>query len=120
MEMLVRNANDKYMKSKVCGTWSEAIKRIVAELMPYMKKMDTQIFRETKLWTEGCDMIFSKKYNFPLHKIVVSAYRKYSGAKCQPGEPIERPAPDQPNPVARNPIRAMPCDQTATAWQRHP
>ena len=86
MEMLVRNANDKYIKSKVCGSWSEAIDKITQDLLPYMLACDYQEWRETTYWTEGCDMIFHKKYGFHLHKIVKQIFKDIKGEKVLPGE----------------------------------
>jgi hypothetical protein len=51
-----------------------------------MKSCDYQEWRETKYWTEGCDMIFHKKYGFQYHKIVKQLFKDIKGIKVLPGE----------------------------------
>lgn len=61
MEMWVRIAVQKYIKSGLCTNYYEALRRLMDEsVIPYLKKFDATEFRVGKLYKEQCDYVLRK------------------------------------------------------------
>lgn len=82
MQIFVRLASSKYLKSKMYLTYTDALKALFKDgILEYMKKFDSNEFRVNKLYNESCDMIF--KY---YQKAVRQLYTNYSGKHSKPHE----------------------------------
>lgn len=82
LEIFVRLALDKYLKSKIVETCDEAVVRVMEEnVLPYFSKFNSMDFRKNKLWNEPCDIILKKNL-----KTMKDIYGKYSGRETLPGE----------------------------------
>lgn len=78
----MRLALDKYYKTGTCATFSDAIVKFFDEnLLPYLKRFDSQEFRLTKLYRESCDKVLRK--HMPVLKDI---YRKAAAGDALPGE----------------------------------
>ena len=60
MEVLVRLAEEKYVKSKVCGNYYESVKKIIED--HYLEKFKRSYhfintWREKYYWIEECDIV---------------------------------------------------------------
>lgn len=82
MEIFVRLALDKYLKTGICRTYDEAIIKMFSEnVIPYLKRFDSQEFRLTKLYRESCDKVLRKHM-----QILKDIYRKAASVDANPGE----------------------------------
>eukprot|EP00347_Sterkiella_histriomuscorum_P000204 403376781 len=83
MEIFVRLALHKYYKSKICDSQYKAVvKMFEDDLLPYLTTFNCHDWRQSKLWTESCDMIF--KAYMPVLKML---YTQNSGKWAKPGYP---------------------------------
>ena len=81
MECLVRLADEKYIKSKICETFQEAVDKLINDHFYEMfNKYDHQDFRNKKYWNEECEMVILK-YKVHLQNI----YDRFSVKKVTPG-----------------------------------
>lgn len=61
IEVIVRLANDKYIKNGACKTLSEAVKLAWENnFEPYFSTFDAQEFRDDKLWREEIDVLLTR------------------------------------------------------------
>lgn len=61
MEVFVRLAIDKFIKSGITKSYFEAVKNTVENhLEPFMEQFDCHAWRRKKLWNEECDLVFKK------------------------------------------------------------
>jgi len=80
MEILVRIANDKYVRNKICANPAEAIEKLANEHLSVMATYDTNKWRFEKYLCEDVDLAL--KAHKPILEFVFS---KYSGKKGLPG-----------------------------------
>ncbi|CAG9334427.1 unnamed protein product [Blepharisma stoltei] len=82
MEILVRIANDKYIRNKVCSTVGDAIEKLAqTHLIPVFSKYDSNKWRYEKYLVEDVDLALK------VHKMILDAiFKKYSGKKTLPGK----------------------------------
>jgi len=83
MQIFMRLAASKYLKTKKLLTYADSIKQLFMKdgLLKYMKTFDSNEFRVNKLYNESCDMVF-KYYT----KSMKNLYFTYSGKHSKPGE----------------------------------
>ena len=82
MEVLARIAERKYIESGVTKSHFEACKRLFGDhVEKVICRFDAHLWRD-RYWNEPCDQIY--KAYVPL---LQHLYKKYSGAKTQPGKP---------------------------------
>lgn len=82
MEVIVRIAEERYIKSGVAQNFSEAIEIALRDnFMPIFNKYNAQIWRDEKYWCESCDDAL-KFYKCALDNI----YFRYSVKKVKPGQ----------------------------------
>eukprot|EP00358_Blepharisma_japonicum_P001299 CAMPEP_0202955260 /NCGR_PEP_ID=MMETSP1395-20130829/51643_1 /ASSEMBLY_ACC=CAM_ASM_000871 /TAXON_ID=5961 /ORGANISM="Blepharisma japonicum, Strain Stock R1072" /LENGTH=375 /DNA_ID=CAMNT_0049671631 /DNA_START=936 /DNA_END=2060 /DNA_ORIENTATION=- len=81
MEIMVRIANDRYIRNKICTTVAESIQKLLDEhLLAVMRNNDTNKWRFDKYVCEEVDLVLKA------HKPILDAlFRKYSGKKTLPG-----------------------------------
>ena len=61
MECLVRLAEEKYIKPKICETYQSAVDKLINDHFYEMfNKYDHQAFRDKKYWNEECEMVILK------------------------------------------------------------
>eukprot|EP00347_Sterkiella_histriomuscorum_P005610 403355936 len=83
MEVFVRLAGTKFIKSGICTSFYDAVVKIFNDFLDgQFKKFDSDIFRKQKLWNEECDLSFKRNL-----KGVQALYTKYSGKYAMPGAP---------------------------------
>ena len=82
LEILVRVANDRYVRNKICGNVIDATRKLLAEhLMEIMKKYDYKAWRFQEYLTEEVDLVYKA------HKIILDfIFKRYSGRKALPGQ----------------------------------
>ena len=81
MEVLVRLAIDKYIKSGQTKSFSEAVYLSFSNyFLRFFKGFDCHRFRRERLWNEPCDIIFKRFF-----KVVTALYARYSGKYALPG-----------------------------------
>ena len=82
MEVMVRIAEERYIKSGQAQTFAEAMEICIKDnLMPIYTKYNAQIWRDEKYWNEPCDDAL-KFYKMALDNI----YSRYSNKKVKPGQ----------------------------------
>ena len=82
MQIFVRLAASKYLKTKLFLTHTDAVKQLFKDgLLKYMKTFDSNDFRVNKLYNESWDMVF--KYYL---KSVKTLYNSYSGKHSKPAD----------------------------------
>lgn len=82
MEILVRLAEDKYMKNNPNIEHKDALKTLINDhVFNVIKNHNSQIWREERFWNEQCDICL-KNYL----QVIKDIYKKYSGATAKPGE----------------------------------
>ena len=82
MEILVRIANDRFCRNKICKNAAEALEKMLNEhYLAVLKSYDNRVFRGQVLMVEEVD------YFVKAHKVVFEAlFKKYSGRKATPGQ----------------------------------
>lgn len=82
LEILVRIANDRYIRTRKLKSTYEAVNQLFKNyLLPNMTQFNSNQWRTQKYWTEDVDIIFKA------HKVILDAvYNKYSGRKAMPGQ----------------------------------
>lgn len=82
LEILVRIAHDRYIRTKQLKSISKAVTQLFDNyLLPYMTHFDSNLWRTQRFWTEDVESIFKT------HKVILDAiYNKYSGRKILPGQ----------------------------------
>lgn len=81
MEVMVRIAEERYIKSGQAQTFAEATEICIRDnLMPIYSKYNAQIWRDEKYWCEACDDAL-KFYKGVLENV----YFRYSVKKVKPG-----------------------------------
>jgi NLR family CARD domain-containing protein 3 len=82
IEILVRIANDRYTRNKICKNAAESLEKTLSEnLLPVLKSYDNRVFRSQVYMTEDTD------YFLKTHKVIFdSLFKKYSGKKGTPGQ----------------------------------
>lgn len=82
MEIIVRIANDRYVRHKVAKNPAEALEKLIDEhLKELLPSYDNRVFRQEKYMIEEID------YFIKAHKVVFEAlFKKYSGRKAVPGQ----------------------------------
>jgi hypothetical protein len=81
MEVLVRLAIDKFVKSGATKSSSEAVQLAFENhFIPFFKQFDCHQFRKDRLWNEECDNTL-KRFLKPINAL----YTKYSGRYALPG-----------------------------------
>jgi hypothetical protein len=84
LELLVRIAMDKYYKSGMVRSESEAVFRLLEVLSKtQLKKYDIGKWKWQRLYNEDCDISLTSKVNF-----LQTMYNKYSTKLIKPGEKI--------------------------------
>ena len=82
MEILVRVANDRYVRNKICGNLVDAVRKVFLEHFTQVMKVYTNsVWREAEYLVEEVDLVY--KAHRP---ILDHLYKKYSGRKCVPGQ----------------------------------
>ena len=83
MEMFVRLALTKNVKSGVCDSAKSGVIKLFEEnVLPLFNKYDSHEFRKEKLWNEECDLMFKKYW-----KVILELFKRYSGKMAIPGTP---------------------------------
>lgn len=84
LEILVRIANDRYVRNKICGNILDATRKMFLDyLIPIMITYDTSIWRNGEYLCEDVDLVFKA------HKSILDqVYKKYSGKKTLPGQKV--------------------------------
>lgn len=82
LELLVRIANDKYVRNKVCQTNSQAFTMFIKDhLKTGLAAHDSSIWRKTEYLNEEVDIVLKA------HKPILDAvFKIYSGRKALPGQ----------------------------------
>jgi hypothetical protein len=82
MEILVRIANDRFVRNKICKNAAEAFDKFCNEnLLEVLKSYDNRISRTDEIMVEDVD------YFIKAHKVIFEAlFKKYSGRKSVPGQ----------------------------------
>lgn len=82
MEILVRIANDRFVRNKICKNQSEALEKMLSEHYSLVFPIyDNRIFKKEVYMTEEID------YFLKAHRVVFeSLFKKYSGRKATPGQ----------------------------------
>lgn len=85
MEVIVRLAEEKFVKSKVCESYFEAVKKIIEE--HFIEKFKRSFhfintWREKYYWIEECDIVL--KYYKDI--LLIPLYDAHSGKKTKPGK----------------------------------
>lgn len=80
MEIIVRLAMDKYVKTKICATPGDALANLLVDIRKVLNMNPINDFRIKSLWNHKCDLVF--KTYLPILK---DAYHHYSGQKTKPG-----------------------------------
>lgn len=82
LEILVRVANDRYVRNKVCGNLVDAVKKIFSEhLGPVIKNYEKSTWRDSEYLVEEVDLVFKA------HKPILDhVFKRYSGRKAVPGQ----------------------------------
>ena len=81
MEVMVRIAEERYIKGGVTQTFAEAMEICIRDnLQPIYSKYDAQLWRDEKYWCESCDDAL-KYYKSVLDNV----YSRYSVKKVKPG-----------------------------------
>ena len=82
MEILVRIANDRYVRNKICKNAAESFeKALIEHYITALKTYDTRVFRKEVYMAEEID------YFIKAHKIIFETlFKKYSGKKGNPGQ----------------------------------
>lgn len=82
VEILVRVAVDKYIRTRKCSSYTEAFGRLLEEhLIPVMSKFPSIKWRVEKYWVEEVDWVL--KAHKPL---LMSLFGRYSGKNTLPGK----------------------------------
>ena len=82
MEVLVRIAEEKYIKNNVEDNYTGAVKALINDhCLPYFKQFDAQKWRDDRYWNEECDDVL--KYYRP---VLENIYTQYSKKKVKPGQ----------------------------------
>ncbi|CAG9313733.1 unnamed protein product [Blepharisma stoltei] len=84
MEILVRIANDRFLRNKICSNIADSVQKMIDDhLIKNMIPMDTNIWRNEKYLCEEVDLVLKA------HKPILDAiYKKYSGKKTLPGQKV--------------------------------
>ncbi|CAG9324752.1 unnamed protein product [Blepharisma stoltei] len=84
MEILVRIANDRFLRNKICTNIADSVQKIFKDnFLRNMTQMDTNIWRDQKYLCEEVDLVLKA------HKPILDAiYKKYSGKKTLPGQRV--------------------------------
>lgn len=81
MEILVRLATTKYVKSGIAPSVVEAVQKLFADQVePFLGKFNSMTFRKDSLWCEDCDLVYKRSIN-----ALKQLYGKYSGKYAMPG-----------------------------------
>lgn len=82
MEIIVRIANDRFVRNKICKNASEALDKFTKEhLLEVIKTYDNRILRKEKIMVEDVDCFLKA------HKVIFDAlFKKFSGKKSVPGQ----------------------------------
>lgn len=82
MEVLVRIAEEKYIKNNVEEAYEGAVKALISDhCLPYFKQFDSQKWRNDRYWKEECDDVL--KYYRP---VLENVYNQFSKKKVKPGQ----------------------------------
>eukprot|EP00357_Protocruzia_adherens_P018951 CAMPEP_0115001676 /NCGR_PEP_ID=MMETSP0216-20121206/17531_1 /TAXON_ID=223996 /ORGANISM="Protocruzia adherens, Strain Boccale" /LENGTH=225 /DNA_ID=CAMNT_0002367083 /DNA_START=124 /DNA_END=802 /DNA_ORIENTATION=+ len=80
LEVIVRLSLDKFCKTKICDTPSDAVEKLFRDyLLTFMNQFNCHEFRKEYLWNEECDTVL-KNY-LP---VLQNVYRRYSGRYTLP------------------------------------
>lgn len=61
LEILVRISKQKFIDSKICSNYRDALARLFEEYMwPFYSHYDSHIWRKNELWTEQCDLAIKR------------------------------------------------------------
>ena len=83
MEIFVRLALTKYVKTGICQTAFDAMNKMFDDhLEPFFQRFDSHKFRRDYLWCEECDLVFKRSIN-----AIKTLYSKFSGKYALPGAP---------------------------------
>ena len=81
LEIIIRVAADKYIRTRQCSAYTEAFARLMKEhLLPVMSKFSSQKWRLEKYWIEEVDWVL--KAHKPL---LLALFSRYSGKNTLPG-----------------------------------
>ena len=81
IEILIRVAGDKYIRTRQCATYTEAFTRLMNEhLLAAMSRFSSQKWRREKYWIEEVDWVL--KAHKPL---LLALFSRYSGKNTLPG-----------------------------------
>lgn len=82
MEMIVRIANDKFLRKGICQTVSESFEKLGNDhFLPIIMEHDTNKWRMEKYVCEDVDLVLRA------HKSILDAiFKRYSGRKALPGQ----------------------------------
>ncbi|CAG9316157.1 unnamed protein product [Blepharisma stoltei] len=81
LEIIVRSALDKYMRSGVCGDEITAIKRFMEDIRPYFRNFDANKWRWERYFNEDCDAIIQNNKD-----LLEAVYEANSGKFSMPGD----------------------------------
>lgn len=81
-ELLVRVANDRYVRNKICSTIPQGFSKLLEDNLKYLISLyDSNVWRNQKYFNENTDVILKA------HKpILDSIFKLYSGRKSLPGQ----------------------------------
>ena len=75
MEIFLRLAEQKFVKSGLVKTYAEAAKGTLDYLRPVFSTADSHVWRKTVLWQEGNDLALKRQV-----KVLQRLYDRFSGA----------------------------------------
>lgn len=85
LEVLIRIANDRFVRNKICGNVVDACRKLfVEQVLPSMSKFNKSFqWRQTNYLTEEVDLIYKA------HKPILEAlFKRFSGRKTLPGQKL--------------------------------
>ena len=82
LEIQIRLADQKYLKSGACKTFLDALGLWMNQLRPSFASTDSHIWRKEELWRDEVDLALKHQY-----KTIQKLYEKYSGKFALPGAP---------------------------------